>query len=59
MEHVPVLYDWNERWKTLEIVSFPSKAWVNLIVGGRDTLLEMYHKGYLTGQAKQDTERIL
>jgi len=59
MEHIPCLYDWQVRWKTLKIVSFQSKSWVNLILGGRDTLLEMLHKGFLTGQAKKDAERIL
>lgn len=53
------LYDWDIRWRSLKIVSFRSNGWVDLVVGGRDTLVEMYEKGFLTGQAKIDTERIL
>jgi len=58
MALVPCLYDWQIRWKMLKVMSFKSNSWVDLIVGGTDTLLEMYHKGFLTGQAKQDAKEI-
>jgi hypothetical protein len=50
-------YDWEIRWRRLKVVSFKSKAWVDLIIGGADTLIEMLDKGYLTGQARLDAER--
>lgn len=61
LENVQCKYDWveGERWRLLKVVNIKnSKGMVDLLLGKRDTLIEMYRLGYLTGQALYDAERI-
>lgn len=50
-------YDWEHRWRHLAAVK-NGRGWVTLLIDEEKVFMEMYRKGYLTGRAFEDAQKI-